>query len=386
MKLFKALALLIGLAAPVAAGPYYELVMSTPTGKATQSVSGYIKVAASSSTYTVFPITIDGTNGRVTATVFAGSGALLTDIPQAAITDLSSRFDAIALSTNTIDGDLGDEITARGTGDYNIGIDTAALQASKVNRAGDTMTGQLTITSTLTVTGVDGSQDSIAIPNGWLKFGTATRGIHWQDGTTSTSAYSMGGGGSGTGHIISSGTDIGGYEQLPQRSTIAFDSSFFFTADSPTINSTYIGLRSCDGVPQEIPGGVTDGVNDEFYLVRDPKINSESVYVNGLLYLKGALYDYTIDRSTITFNAGSEPPFGSTVTVSYCYPTTAPDLNWSPPLKLSGTQIQDSTIGTLQMEVGLKNPIQSEVDGGYKKITRIEYDPSTGEVRVTYEN
>ena len=51
---------------------------------------------------------------------------------------------------------------------------TAALQSSKVNRSGDTMTGPLTISSVV--------------------FNAANQGIHWADGSTSTTAFSGGGG------------------------------------------------------------------------------------------------------------------------------------------------------------------------------------------------
>ncbi len=56
-----------------------------------------------------------------------------------------------------------------------------------------------------------------------------------------------------------------------------------------------------------------------------------------------------------------------------------------PPTKIDGSQIQDSTIDILQLVAALKNPIQSVAAGNFKKVTAIEYNPGTGELKITYE-
>ena len=87
------------------AGPYYEVVSSTTVGTATMTVSGYIGVAASSTTPTTYKFRIDGPNGYI-------------------------QFPDGTKQTS------------------------AAAPGNYVLKSGDTMTGQLTLSgSTLTVTG-----------------------------------------------------------------------------------------------------------------------------------------------------------------------------------------------------------------------------------------
>lgn len=66
------------------AGPYYEVVNSTTAGTSTMTISGYIGVAASSTTPTTYKFRIDGPGGYIqfpdgtTQTTASGSGAVLT--------------------------------------------------------------------------------------------------------------------------------------------------------------------------------------------------------------------------------------------------------------------------------------------------------------------
>ena len=65
------------------AGPYYEVVNSTTAGTSTMTISGYIGVAASSTTPTTYKFRIDGPNGYIqfpdgtTQTSASGGGAVL---------------------------------------------------------------------------------------------------------------------------------------------------------------------------------------------------------------------------------------------------------------------------------------------------------------------
>lgn len=68
MKLLRAAALVIGLVAPASAVEYttnyYQIKYSTVAGTATENLSGYFKIAASSKTPTTFKIILDGVLGQ----------------------------------------------------------------------------------------------------------------------------------------------------------------------------------------------------------------------------------------------------------------------------------------------------------------------------------
>lgn len=54
-------------------------------------------------------------------------------------------------------------------------------------------------------------------------------------------------------------------------------------------------------VTREVPSGTKDGVNTIFTLAFTPFLDTEHVYLNGLLLNSGASEDYTISGPTITF-------------------------------------------------------------------------------------
>lgn len=66
---------------------------------------------------------------------------------------------------------------------------------------------------------------------------------------------------------------------------------------------------------RETPSGVVDGINNIFTLNDIPELNSEHVYLNGLLQEEN--YDYTISGSTISFI--DTPWSGSRLKCSYRY-------------------------------------------------------------------
>lgn len=54
-------------------------------------------------------------------------------------------------------------------------------------------------------------------------------------------------------------------------------------------------------VDKEIPSGDVNGINTVFTLSNTPILNSEHIYLNGLLQEPGLSNDYTISGTTITF-------------------------------------------------------------------------------------
>jgi len=68
-------------------------------------------------------------------------------------------------------------------------------------------------------------------------------------------------------------------------------------------------------INKEVPFGDTDGSNQTFYLLFDPVVGSEHLYMNGLLQDSEEGMDYTIFGNTITFNEA--PPIGSKLKCSY---------------------------------------------------------------------
>jgi hypothetical protein len=62
--------------------------------------------------------------------------------------------------------------------------------------------------------------------------------------------------------------------------------------------------------------GVIDGVNNIFNLISTPDMNSEHVYINGVLQNRGELDDYTIIDNVINFNS-IIPQIGDNLIVSY---------------------------------------------------------------------
>ena len=68
-------------------------------------------------------------------------------------------------------------------------------------------------------------------------------------------------------------------------------------------------------IDRETPSGVLDGINKVFALSEIPELNSEHVYLNGLLQEEN--YDYTISGITISFI--DSPWSGSRLKCSYRY-------------------------------------------------------------------
>ena len=54
-------------------------------------------------------------------------------------------------------------------------------------------------------------------------------------------------------------------------------------------------------IDREIPSGIVDGVNKLFILTQTPEIQSEHLFLNGLLQDSGETEDYVISGNTITF-------------------------------------------------------------------------------------
>jgi len=68
-------------------------------------------------------------------------------------------------------------------------------------------------------------------------------------------------------------------------------------------------------INKEVPFGETDGYNSSFYLLYEPILGSEHLYLNGLLQDGDEGQDYYIDGNSITFLEA--PPQGSKLRCSY---------------------------------------------------------------------
>ena len=68
-------------------------------------------------------------------------------------------------------------------------------------------------------------------------------------------------------------------------------------------------------IDREIPSGIVDGVNKLFILTQTPEIQSEHLFLNGLLQDPGETEDYVISGNTITFI--DSPMEGSKIRCSY---------------------------------------------------------------------
>lgn len=287
---------------------------------------------------------------------------------------LKTQTDAIAQSTTTLYQQLNSTGSALTLEIARASAAENDLYQSKLSTAGGEMSGPLVQRSTIDVQGQDANGYSIKLSSS-IDLGGC---VKYADGSQQCKAVNR------LGHTISTSV-TGIVYDYPDRTKLIFDGNQFVAIDSPTLNGTVIQNPSvCQSVAREVPSGLVDGVNDRFYLAREPKLGSEYVFVNGVQQNSG--YDYTIYLTTITFSALSIPQTNWFVNVNYCYPTSEPDLNWSPPYGISGTQIQDSSITPLQLEEALKRPIQSTAGGSHRRITSMEYDPSSGEIRITYED
>lgn len=88
------------------------------------------------------------------------------------------------------------------------------------------------------------------------------------------------------------------------------------TAAQDAATKNYVdGVLSGHVVTREVPSGLVNGVNAVFTLAFTPVAGTECVFLNGLLQNVGALNDYTISGSTITFNTA--PDSGGVILVNY---------------------------------------------------------------------
>lgn len=71
------------------------------------------------------------------------------------------------------------------------------------------------------------------------------------------------------------------------------------------------------GALGEQPSGLVDGLNDTFTTSSTPKPDSMMLFHNGVLLAQGATADYTLDESTITFDASGIPVAGDQLFAAY---------------------------------------------------------------------
>ena len=64
----------------------------------------------------------------------------------------------------------------------------------------------------------------------------------------------------------------------------------------------FTGFTRVDSfIDKEVPSGFIDGYNTIFTLDYTPILNSEHIYLNGILQDEGSVEDYTITGNTIEF-------------------------------------------------------------------------------------
>ena len=73
-------------------------------------------------------------------------------------------------------------------------------------------------------------------------------------------------------------------------------------------NNTFSQLPVAQDLQREVPSGLINGANAAFTLSFTPAtIDSVQVLLNGILQIEGALEDYTISGTTITFTTAPAP-------------------------------------------------------------------------------
>ena len=84
-------------------------------------------------------------------------------------------------------------------------------------------------------------------------------------------------------------------------------------SDIAVLESTVLYVANV--ITRESPSGSINGSNANFSLAHTPVLNSEHVYLNGLLQEPGVGNDYSISDGTITFAVA--PVSGDRIRVSY---------------------------------------------------------------------
>lgn len=140
---------ILGLTLPAYGSYRWDLPMNANS----QLLDSLVAVKAATQTFT-------GANTFVsTSNVYYGSGSNLSGVATSAqltstaaalsseITRATVREDAIAVSTGVLQADLATEVSRAPLRENDIAVSTGALELSKVNRAGDSMTGTLTMSA-----------------------------------------------------------------------------------------------------------------------------------------------------------------------------------------------------------------------------------------------
>lgn len=164
MNILKAALLVLGLAGSAAAQAttnYYQIKYTTTTGKATESLSGYLKVAASSQTASTFTIVLDGTKGGVNASSFTARYGVVaaTGVYSGNVTagSFTGPITAGSVDFSTITTALALKVDLGNPAQINLSTVTTAL-GLKANLAGATFTAASGITNAaFTATGANGN-------------------------------------------------------------------------------------------------------------------------------------------------------------------------------------------------------------------------------------
>ena len=214
-----------------------------------------------SDTFAQFLQVANSTNALSASTV-----SLQGQINVLGISTESLRVNVAALSASTValslsTASLGSEVAALSISTAALSLSTAALNAAKVNRSGDTMTGNLTLPRVLA-----SSTTLNGVAYNWPQVdGSATQRLT-TDGAGNLSWATVSGGGGG-GHVIASGTVSGSTVgvitgQLAQRTTLYFDTTGFELYDDQASSATIIkskGYQYLTSTTTNPSGSTTSG-------------------------------------------------------------------------------------------------------------------------------
>jgi hypothetical protein len=204
--------------------------------------------------------------------------------------------------------------------------------ALKVAKAGDTMTGALTInpaTNQLILGGVSGGKKvtitspepaldrvlTIPIATGNRNFLLSGEAQIVAADISATAAIALSQLASiGDGNIIVGAVTTGTATAVAMSGDVTITNTGVTAVASSFLKDSRIVTREN---PPALGHGLINSSNRVFTLVNTPELGTESVYLNGILQNSGAGNDYQIASGTITFESGNEPQTGSVLLVSY---------------------------------------------------------------------